>query len=82
MDLIKKLIVSYFNVVKKNINDSVPKAIVTFLINESKNSCEKVLVSSLYRETDFDDLLVENQSLLKKRDEIKKVILTLKSCLS
>ena len=32
-DLIKKLIVSYFNVVKKNINDLVPKSIVTFLIN-------------------------------------------------
>jgi dynamin 1-like protein len=32
-ELIKKLIISYFNVVKKNINDLVPKSIVTFLIN-------------------------------------------------
>lgn len=31
--MIKDLIVSYFNVVKKNINDNVPKTIITFLVN-------------------------------------------------
>lgn len=31
--MIKRLITSYFNVVKKNINDSVPKTIITFLVN-------------------------------------------------
>jgi hypothetical protein len=67
-ELIKKLIVSYFNVVKKNINDLVPKSIVTFLINESKNSCKNVLVTSLYKEADYDDLLDENPELLKKRE--------------
>ncbi len=48
--MIKRLIVSYFNVVKKNINDSVPKSIVTFLVNYTKNSCEKILVNNLYVE--------------------------------
>lgn len=32
-DMIKNLIVSYFNIVKKNINDSIPKTIVSFLVN-------------------------------------------------
>lgn len=73
---------SYFNVVKKTINDMIPKSIVTFLINESKNSCEKVLVSSLYKESDFDELLVENQELLKKREDLKKTIIGLKGCLN
>ena len=31
--MIKDLIVSYFNLVKKNICDSVPKTIITFLVN-------------------------------------------------
>jgi dynamin 1-like protein len=31
--MIKKLIVSYFNVVKKNVNDSIPKTIITMLVN-------------------------------------------------
>jgi dynamin 1-like protein len=44
--MIKRLITSYFNVVK--INDSVPKTVVTFLVNHCKNSCEKILVNNLY----------------------------------
>ena len=31
---IKKLMASYFDVVKKNINDTVPKTVITFLINQ------------------------------------------------
>jgi dynamin 1-like protein len=38
-EMIKRLITSYFNVVKKNINDLVPKSIVTFLVNHTRNSC-------------------------------------------
>ncbi len=46
--MIKKLIVSYFNVVKKNVNDSIPKTIITMLVNQSKNICERELISALY----------------------------------
>lgn len=56
--MIKRLIVSYFNVVKKNINDSIPKAIVTFLVNHCRNSCEKILVNNLYVEDQFQELLL------------------------
>lgn len=34
VQLIKKLIVSYLDVVKRNINDTVPKTIITFLVNK------------------------------------------------
>ena len=33
VDMTKRLITSYFNVVKKNINDTVPKTIITFLVD-------------------------------------------------
>jgi len=33
IEMIKRLIVSYFNVVKKNINDSIPKTVITMLVN-------------------------------------------------
>jgi dynamin 1-like protein len=52
-DMIKRLIVSYFNVVKKNVNDSIPKTIVTFLVNHCRNTCEKILVNNLYVEDQF-----------------------------
>ena len=36
--LIKNLIVSYYSTVRKQINDSVPKSIMAFLVNKSKNN--------------------------------------------
>jgi dynamin 1-like protein len=43
-EMIKDLIVSYFNVVKKNINDTVPKTIITFLVSQSHGLCERELI--------------------------------------
>lgn len=37
MGVIKKLIHSYYEIVKKAIADAVPKAIITFLVNKSKD---------------------------------------------
>ena len=56
---------SYFNVVKKNVNDSIPKAIVTFLVNHCRNSCEKILVNNLYVEDQFQELLFEQDYVVK-----------------
>lgn len=81
-DMIKNLIVSYFNIVKKNINDSVPKTIVSFLVNRSVNVAERELVSSLYKDDIFDDLLAENSFLMKQREETKGQMVLLRSCLN
>lgn len=80
--MIKRLITSYFNVVKKNINDSVPKTVVTFLVNHCKNSCEKILVNNLYVENEFDHLLEEREYVIGQRERIRKEINTLKECLN
>ena len=58
--MIKDLIVSYFNLVKKNICDSVPKTIITFLVNQSRNLCERELIGVLYKSDAVDELLQEN----------------------
>ncbi len=68
--MIKRLIVSYFNVVKKNINDSIPKAVVTFLVNHCRNSCEKILVNNLYVENQFEELLLEQDYVIKERERL------------
>lgn len=53
--MIKNLIVSYFNIVKKNINDSVPKTIVSFLVNRVK----AFILLSLY----FNIIVIQTQSV-------------------
>ncbi|KAL4503241.1 hypothetical protein ABPG72_000847 [Tetrahymena utriculariae] len=81
-EMIKNLIVSYFNIVKKSVNDSVPKTIVSFLVNRSVNIAERELVSNLYKEDIFDDLLAENSYIAKQREEIKAQMILLRSCLN
>lgn len=34
--IIQNLIHSYYNIVKKNISDMIPKSIMAFLVNESR----------------------------------------------
>ena len=48
--LIKKLIVSYYDTVRKQMNDSVPKTIMAFLVNKSKNNSQRVLVQKIYND--------------------------------
>ncbi len=55
--IIKSLIWSYFNIVRKNVQDSVPKAIMAFLVNHTKNDIQSELVRSLYKEELFEELL-------------------------
>ena len=65
--MIQNLIQSYFAIVKKNIADLVPKTIMAFLINESKNIAQRELVSEIYKQTNLDDLMVEDPVISQTR---------------
>ncbi len=82
-NIIKNLITSYFDVVRKNISDSVPKTIMAFLVNQSKNVAQRELVAELYREDGgaMRDLLQEDPALQAEREECKSVIKMLKKAM-
>lgn len=46
------------------------------------NVAERELVSSLYKDDIFDDLLAENSFLMKQREETKGQMVLLRSCLN
>jgi len=72
--LIKDLLSSYFNIVRKNVMDCTPKAVMYFLVNESKKALQHELVSDLYKEDLFNELLKENDSIGIRRDQCKKTL--------
>ncbi|KAK5583258.1 hypothetical protein RB653_004849 [Dictyostelium firmibasis] len=73
-ELIRELLISYFNIVKKNVKDSVPKSIMHFLVNQSKEHIQNELVAALYKEELFDELLEESPQISSKRKSCKAMI--------
>mmetsp|Transcript_37668 Transcript_37668/g.57699 ORF Transcript_37668/g.57699 Transcript_37668/m.57699 type:complete len:96 (-) Transcript_37668:77-364(-) len=77
--VIKNLIQSYFNLVKKNITDLIPKTIMAFLVNDSRRKAQSELVEIIYKESDLDALVVEDPMIRAQRDNCKKAIDALKT---
>ena len=73
-DVIKQLIHSYFLIVRKNIQDSVPKAIMHFLVNDAKDNLQSELVASLYKTSSNDDLLDESPHVATRRREAQEML--------
>ncbi|CAH3027598.1 unnamed protein product [Porites evermanni] len=73
-DIIRKLIKSYFVIVRKSIQDSVPKAIMCFLVNFVKEKIQSELVEKLYKSEIFDKLLEEAEQMHIKRKEATEML--------
>lgn len=76
--VIQNLIQSYFDLVKKNIADIVPKTIMAFLINESRKKAHSELVEQIYVQGNLDMLIVEDPMITANRESCKKIISALK----
>ncbi|SCU82761.1 LAME_0C02762g1_1 [Lachancea meyersii CBS 8951] len=78
-ELIRRLIVSYFGIVREMIQDQVPKAVMCLLVNFSKEIIQNRLVTKLYKEALFEDLLMEDQNLAQDRQKCVKLLETYKA---
>ncbi|KAM3163502.1 Vacuolar protein sorting-associated protein 1 [Lachancea thermotolerans] len=72
-EVIKLLIESYFNIVKRTIADVIPKAVMLKLIVKSKNDIQKMLLEKLYGNQDLADLTKENDITIQRRKECHKM---------
>ncbi|KAL9101543.1 MAG: hypothetical protein Q9163_003198 [Psora crenata] len=75
-ELIRALISSYFNIVRETIADQVPKAVMHLLVNHSKDVVQNRLVSELYKEEYFADLLYEDDGIKAEREKCEKLLET------
>ncbi|KAI0012885.1 Dynamin central region-domain-containing protein [Xylariaceae sp. FL0662B] len=75
-ELIRALISSYFNIVRETIADQVPKAVMHLLVNHCKDVVQNRLVSELYKETLFEELLYEDDGVKKEREKCEKLLQT------
>lgn len=70
----KLLLSSYFDIVRKIIEDSVPKAIMHFLVNHTKRELHNVLIQKLYRENLFEEMLQEPGEVAIKRKHARETL--------
>ncbi|KAI7647350.1 dynamin GTPase, partial [Hortaea werneckii] len=75
-ELIRRLISNYFNIVRETIADQVPKAVMHLLVNHSKDVVQNRLVSELYRENLFEELLYEDDAVRQEREKCEKLLNT------
>ncbi|KAF9381475.1 vacuolar protein sorting-associated protein 1 [Podila verticillata] len=73
-EVIKLLISSYFNIVKRTVIDTVPKAIMLNLVNTAKEELQRELLQELYKTEVLDELLKESEFTQNRRKECKKMI--------
>ncbi|KAJ2389782.1 vacuolar protein sorting-associated protein 1, partial [Coemansia sp. RSA 2603] len=77
-EVIKLLIQSYFNIVKRTAIDMIPKSIMLKLVDYAKENLQRELLKELYNPEALADLLKESESTVARRGECKKMIDALK----
>ncbi|KII89271.1 hypothetical protein PLICRDRAFT_602302 [Plicaturopsis crispa FD-325 SS-3] len=73
-EVIKLLIHSYFNIVKREMIDMVPKAISLTLVNYAKENLQRELLQELYKPEVLDDLLKESEFVVNRRKEVTSMV--------
>jgi hypothetical protein len=75
-DIVKQLLIQYFQIVLKNISDTVPKSIMHFLVNKSKSILYSELIGKFYKEY---FLFKKQNDILKKGNEAYFLLSTLQN---
>lgn len=70
----ERLIQSYFLIVRKNIQDSVPKAIMHFLVNHVQDNLQSELVGKLYKQDAIETLLKESEHMSQRRKDAQEML--------
>ncbi|KAJ2161414.1 vacuolar protein sorting-associated protein 1 [Coemansia sp. RSA 552] len=73
-EVIKLLIQSYFNIVKRTTIDMVPKSIMLKLVTHAKEGLQRELLKELYNPEAMEDLLKESEATVARRGECRKMI--------
>ncbi|XP_043711310.1 dynamin-related protein 3A-like isoform X3 [Telopea speciosissima] len=77
----KLLLRSYYDIVRKNIEDYVPKAIMHFLVNNTKRGLLCTFIQKLYRENLFEEMLREHEEVVVKRKRTREIFQVLQQAL-
>jgi len=73
-EILFRLLISYFEIVKKNISDMIPKAISFLLIGKLKNKLTSHLINELDSEAKVKQMSAVSPEVIQKRVQLKKTL--------
>lgn len=76
--IIKSMVTSYFEIIKKIIIDQVPKAIMAELVKKSEDSIQEVLFKEIYDRPDLESLISESKEIVTERARLEETLKGLK----
>ncbi|KAE9974511.1 vacuolar protein sorting-associated protein 1 [Venturia inaequalis] len=74
VEVIKLLIVSYYNIVRRTMIDMVPKAIMYNLVGFTKTEMQQELLEQMYKQEELEDLLKESEYTTRRRKECQQMV--------
>ncbi|VDM97472.1 unnamed protein product [Thelazia callipaeda] len=72
--IVERLVRNYFMIVRRNVQDSVPKAIMHFLVNYVRDNLQSELVRQLYKHEIITELLTESPAMAHRRKEAAEML--------
>lgn len=76
--IIKSMVVSYFEIVKKIVIDQVPKAIMNELVYKSSEKIQERLFLDIYDTQNLESIIVESTETTEKRNRLNTTLKALK----
>lgn len=74
----RNIVISYFNIIRKNVGDFVIKAIMTLLVKKSIEKLQNELLTHLYLKDNFDEILYESPEIPQKRQALAELVTSLR----
>ncbi|KAF3037725.1 vacuolar protein sorting-associated protein 1 [Didymella keratinophila] len=74
VEVIKLLITSYFNIVRRTMIDMVPKAIMLNLVSWSRENMQSELLTNMYKTDELDELLKESEYTVRRRKDCQQMV--------
>ncbi|KAL5117477.1 vacuolar protein sorting-associated protein 1 [Pleosporales sp. CAS-2024a] len=74
VEVIKLLITSYFNIVRRTMIDMVPKAIMLNLVTWTKENMQGELLTNMYKTDELDELLKESEYTVRRRKDCQQMV--------
>eukprot|EP01064_Diplonema_japonicum_P017957 TRINITY_DN2646_c2_g2_i5.p1 TRINITY_DN2646_c2_g2~~TRINITY_DN2646_c2_g2_i5.p1 ORF type:complete len:654 (+),score=179.16 TRINITY_DN2646_c2_g2_i5:58-2019(+) len=80
-EIVKELVTTYYVIVRRHMQDHVPKSIIHFLVNKLKDTINTKLVETFYKQDLLETLLDESEEVARRRRAAKEMAACLKEAM-